>query len=590
MLRPKQVPESEGLVEIFLNKDPEKKMVKPKPNTVEEKTQRIEDNLVKNNYLPNKSMWAVDETFLDSIGIFLVLDMYSRCCLGYTLNKAPVYLEADVVVVLFDLLYQSVLKEGGEKPTLVHADDAPIYKSDTVKAFFATTGILLSKSTGKPHGNQIIESFHNTLKQRIAFLAFSQPVTKGKKEMLKTLTAAERKITNLKKSTKKEIRNKLFKTTFFQKQAPSLILQAVANYNETPHVHYTKYTKLQVDFYIRKVVQEHIPLLVCQPKTKEGYNLMANQFEMLDQVDCKLQKIKAEHPENMFKMVENLYVLAAKANQNELATDLKSLVLSGFQQTFNRFDELKTLNEELKTQNTELSEKVNFLTAEAEELRAVRERRKERSLQYAKRKKKEILNGIELTHYLQGLKLIGFEETLSKARLRVAFTLLFITGARITEVLYIDKSKVGTLFQNQRPFIAMDRLKKGPTNKKAFLTKEGGELVKDRKKDFEFLLTAGEEKSEYLFFPRNSEKPQVSREYFNRTVNSVLKELSVEFQACFTSHSFRKGYITKLWKDSGDIELVRGIIGHSCIATTKRYIETPDDFFYSQRIEELYGS
>ena len=35
---------------------------------------------------------------------------------------------------------------------------------------------------------------------------------------------------------------------------------------------------------------------------------------------------------------------------------------------------------------------------------------------------------------------------------------------------------------------AIDRSKRGPANHKAFLTKEGKKLVKDRQKDFQFIF------------------------------------------------------------------------------------------------------
>jgi site-specific recombinase XerC len=35
-----------------------------------------------------------------------------------------------------------------------------------------------------------------------------------------------------------------------------------------------------------------------------------------------------------------------------------------------------------------------------------------------------------------------------------------------------------------------------------------------------------------------------------------------------TSHSFRIGYITQLWKDSKDIEFVKQSIGHQKLDTT----------------------
>ena len=47
-------------------------------------------------------------------------------------------------------------------------------------------------------------------------------------------------------------------------------------------------------------------------------------------------------------------------------------------------------------------------------------------------------------------------------------------------------------------WIAIDRSKRGPSNYKAFLTKEGKKLVKDRQKDFQFIFLMKEPDS-YIF-------------------------------------------------------------------------------------------
>jgi hypothetical protein len=61
--------------------------------------------------------------------------------------------------------------------------------------------------------------------------------------------------------------------------------------------------------------------------------------------------------------------------------------------------------------------------------------------------------------------------------------------------------------------------------------------------------------------------------------------LSVEFNERFTSHSFRKGPITKWWKRSGDVEFVRMIIGHSTIQTTSSYTTPLSDTEVLERQE-----
>lgn len=71
-------------------------------------------------------------------------------------------------------------------------------------------------------------------------------------------------------------------------------------------------------------------------------------------------------------------------------------------------------------------------------------------------------------------------------RLRIAFCLLLITGIRISELLPLKVNQLKTLIQNK--WIAIDILKRGPSNLKAFLSKEGSRILNERKGDFEALF------------------------------------------------------------------------------------------------------
>lgn len=64
-------------------------------------------------------------------------------------------------------------------------------------------------------------------------------------------------------------------------------------------------------------------------------------------------------------------------------------------------------------------------------------------------------------------------------------------------------------------------------------------------------------------------------EVFNREINNFIKIASkkMDSKPLLISHSFRIGYITKLWKNTEDIEFVRQAIGHAQIDTTSHYIQ-----------------
>ena len=65
------------------------------------------------------------------------------------------------------------------------------------------------------------------------------------------------------------------------------------------------------------------------------------------------------------------------------------------------------------------------------------------------------------------------------------------------------------------------------------------------------------------------------RDSLTKQVNSVMRKLSKTLpnQPNITSHSFRTGFITQLWRDTNDVEFVRQVIGHIKIESTSAYIK-----------------
>jgi len=92
----------------------------------------------------------------------------------------------------------------------------------------------------------------------------------------------------------------------------------------------------------------------------------------------------------------------------------------------------------------------------------------------------------------------------------------------------------------------------------------------DRQKDFQLIFLMKEPDS-YLF---TAESNQLDRVVITIDVNKVMREVSNQLpgKLNITSHSFRIGYITQLWKDSKDIEFVKQTIGHRNLDTTSAYV------------------
>jgi integrase len=145
--------------------------------------------------------------------------------------------------------------------------------------------------------------------------------------------------------------------------------------------------------------------------------------------------------------------------------------------------------------------------------------------------------------------------------------------------------QIETLFTNS--WIAIDRSKRGPSNHKAFLTKQGIRILSSIRKDFEILLYY-KSKESFIFTPQYSDKP-LEREVFNREINNFIKSASkkLDNEPLLTSQSFRIGYISKLWKDTEDIEFVRQVIGHVTVQSTSSYVKHFSDKEIEERMAQV---
>ena len=242
-------------------------------------------------------------------------------------------------------------------------------------------------------------------------------------------------------------------------------------------------------------------------------------------------------------------------------------------------------NEELLEVNKELKEQLEILV---DELNAIKEEREEKAARKeARANRKRLPKRDSMTAEIYK-KLIKEAEgpTYLHVRLTLTLCLLAVTGVRINELLNIKVSQLKTL--TQESWIAIDRSKRGPSNHKAFLTKEGKKIIQDRKKDFQFILLI-KEPDAYVFTSEAKHYQKLRREAITEGVNKVMRSVSKQLpgQPNITSHSFRIGYITQLWRDSKDIEFVKQSIGHQKLDTTSAYVTNLSDQERQDRIADV---
>ena len=242
-------------------------------------------------------------------------------------------------------------------------------------------------------------------------------------------------------------------------------------------------------------------------------------------------------------------------------------------------------NSELLNFNKELNQQLDIVVSELNVVKKEREEKAARKKVWSNRKRLPKRDPITSEIYnllMKESESPGYIAT----RTRIAICLLTVTGIRIGELLPLKVGQLETLLEKH--WISIDRLKKGPANHKAFLTREGKKIVKARKKDFEF-LSLMKDKDSYVFTSDRKPNQMLRRETITINVNKVMHSVSklLPSQPKITSHSFRIGYISQLWKDTKDIEFVRQTIGHCNLNSTSSYVSQMTDQERESRICDI---
>ena len=276
--------------------------------------------------------------------------------------------------------------------------------------------------------------------------------------------------------------------------------------------------------------------------------------------------------DELSKILENQRISKKKQDQ------ILETIQRGFIGLALRNEELLKSNDQLKQQLDGVLKELNAIKQEREEKAARKEARANRK----RLPKRDPMTGEiyrELMRATEG-------PTYIKLRTRMALCILAVTGIRINELLPLKVSQLETLFKEN--WIAIDRSKRGPSNHKAFLTKEGKKIIQDRQKDFQLIFLMKEPDS-YLFTAESNHYKPLDRVVITRDVNKVMREVSKQLpgKLNITSHSFRIGYITQLWKDSKDIEFVKQTMGHRNLDTTSAYVNKLSDQERQKRIDQL---
>ena len=202
--------------------------------------------------------------------------------------------------------------------------------------------------------------------------------------------------------------------------------------------------------------------MYCEIKSKSSSNVIVPEMNRLNRDD--LNKIKKEfrdesNKNNYKKILNNLELLLE--GQEVTQKDLQL----GFIGLAKQNSELLVLD-----LNKELNQQLEMVIAELDVIKKEREDKAARQKAWSNRKRLPKRDPINSEIYNLLMK-ESEDPSYLATRTRIAICLLTVTGIRISELLPLKVGQLETLLKEG--WISIDRLKKGPANHKAFLTREG---------------------------------------------------------------------------------------------------------------------
>src|SRR5210317_2664139 len=232
---------------------------------------------------------------------------------------------------------------------------------------------------------------------------------------------------------------------------------------------------------------------------------MKNKIQKIDKKDSQLVNLESQL---------DLVLKGQEKNSDKLQI-IGEEIRRGFIGLALRNEELLKSNDQLKQQLNGVLKELNLIKQEREEKVARKEAR-------ANRKRLPKRDPMTAEIYKELIK-EAEGPTYIHVRTRIALCILAVTGIRINELLPLKVNQLKTLVEEN--WIAIDRSKRGPSNHKAFLNKEGKQIINNRQKDFKFIFLMKEPDS-YVFSAESNHSKQLGRVVITKDVNRIMRQVS----------------------------------------------------------------
>ncbi|AQW87114.1 recombinase [Campylobacter pinnipediorum subsp. caledonicus] len=151
----------------------------------------------------------------------------------------------------------------------------------------------------------------------------------------------------------------------------------------------------------------------------------------------------------------------------------------------------------------------------------------------------------------------------TKNKLIQAYTLLYYTGCRVSEIAKLDVSDIKNIIALKT--LALNGQTKTKRPRTIHFTDRMIAIIKD------FKLDNATKHGDYLFYQNGTNYPMDKKGLTKLLNNYLMAYLKTDL---YTTHSFRAGYITRIVESTGNIRTACDMVGHRNVTTTLRYIAT----------------
>lgn len=179
------------------------------------------------------------------------------------------------------------------------------------------------------------------------------------------------------KSRKREVRKKIFASEWFQQNAVRLIDEVINEMNSSPHKTFTKFSRMQVQFYFQKIIRNTDQFQSFSSKSEEAKALEVSQHKNLALVHQKVEDLKVLPEVERMAALQDLFVDSHSPSEGLRELFSVASSISGGIDLINDtlvqgFRELVYQNNSLQSSLNSVSEQLDQVNEEMAHLKAER--------------------------------------------------------------------------------------------------------------------------------------------------------------------------------------------------------------------------